>query len=68
MPTPTRIPSDDAMLTLKQVQRLIPLSNTQIYRLIASGQFPRQLRIGLRRVAWRHRDITAWMAERESIS
>ena len=66
MSTPTLIPPHDSMLTMKQVQRLIPLSNTQIYRLMASGQFPRQVRIGLRRVAWRHRDITAWIAERQT--
>jgi predicted DNA-binding transcriptional regulator AlpA len=41
-----------------------PLSRTAIYRLIAEGQFPRQVCIGPRTVAWCQEDLDAWIEQR----
>lgn len=49
------------MLKLQQVVELTTLSYPTIYRLMAKGLFPRQVKIGGRRVAWRKTDIDAFI-------
>lgn len=41
----------------------IPTST--MYNWIKRGIFPKPIKIGLRKVAWRAEDIEAWLAERE---
>lgn len=53
-----------AMLNLKQVLEMVPVSHTQIYRMMNSGDFPRSVNVGGRRVAWYLADILAWIANR----
>ena len=50
----------DRLLTLKEVQHLIPLSRSHIYVLMGQGKFPRQVKIGERRVAWWGSEIKAY--------
>lgn len=50
----------DRLLTLKEVQHLIPLSRSHIYVLMGQGKFPRQVKIGERRVAWWESQIKAY--------
>jgi predicted DNA-binding transcriptional regulator AlpA len=47
----------EPLLLLCDVQKFIPLSRPHIYKLISAGRFPKQLRIGENRVAWRQSDI-----------
>jgi prophage regulatory protein len=42
----------------------VGLSRTAIYRLIAEGQFPRQVCIGPRTVAWCQDALEAWIEQR----
>jgi prophage regulatory protein len=41
-----------------------PLGRSAIYRLVASGTFPRPLRLGPRAIAWRWSDLEPWSATR----
>jgi len=67
--TKTAIPScavacDDArldrLLTQHEVTNLTSLSKRSIYRLLATGKFPRPVRVSQRRVAWQASAIAAW--------
>lgn len=55
------------LLTLKQVQDLVPLSHSQFYRMMRAGTFPQSVKVGGRRVAWRVPDIMAWIDHCEPI-
>lgn len=52
------------LLRLPEVKQKVGLSRTAIYRLIAEGQFPRQVCIGPRTVAWCQDDLEAWIEQR----
>jgi prophage regulatory protein len=52
------------LLRLPEVKEKVGLSRTAIYRLIAEGQFPRQVCIGPRTVAWCQEDLEAWIEQR----
>ncbi|MFU8886900.1 MAG: helix-turn-helix transcriptional regulator [Cyanobacteriota bacterium] len=52
------------LLRLPEVKQKVGLSRTAIYRLIAEGQFPRQVCIGPRTVAWCQHDLEAWIEQR----
>jgi prophage regulatory protein len=45
-----------------EVEDVTSLDITTIYRKMKAGDFPKPLRVGRRRVAWRQSDITAWQA------
>ena len=45
------------------MKQKVGLSRTAIYRLIAEGQFPRQVCIGPRTVAWCQDDLEAWIEQ-----
>lgn len=50
-------------LPLKAVKEVSTLSRASIYRRIKLGTFPKPVKIGERRVAWRSEDIHAWMSD-----
>ena len=52
------------LLRLKEVEQMVGLSRTSIYRLMDSGDFPHPIRVGPRAVRWRLRDIEEWISER----
>lgn len=52
--------------TLKRVRRRVGLSRSSIYRLIASGKFPRPAKLSERAIAWDSREIDAWIQARIS--
>lgn len=54
----------DPVLNLKQVQEAVGYSASQIYRLIAKGEFPDRLRLGPGRVGWRSSSISIWLDSR----
>jgi len=56
--------SDDELWNLKAVIAKTGLSRTSIYDYIAHGIFPRQRRLGPRRVAWLASEVRAWITSR----
>lgn len=57
MQTPERI------IRLKTVLARTSLSRSTIYRKIAEGTFPTQLRISTNGAGWRESDINRWIAD-----
>ncbi|MBO9437470.1 AlpA family phage regulatory protein [Sulfitobacter sp. KE29] len=53
-----------SVLRLPEVRARVGLSKSSIYAFIATGQFPKPIRIGARAVAWRLADIEAWLASK----
>ncbi len=49
---------------LPEVMHLCGLSRSTIYELIRKGEFPPQVSLGGKNVAWLHSEVTAWMAGR----
>lgn len=54
--------SPDRLIPITGVIDLTSFSKATIYRKVADGTFPRPLKIGKSRVAWRESDIVAWIA------
>ncbi len=52
------------LLRMTEVLELIPLSRSHLYRMIADGEFPRQVQLGARSVAWIESEIHQWMTDR----
>lgn len=49
------------ILKMRDVTRLTTLHRATIYRLIERDEFPKQIRIGRRRVGWRESDVSDWI-------
>lgn len=52
------------LISIEQVLDKVPISRQQIYMWIAKGRFPKQKKIGKRRVAWLETDVDEWIEER----
>ena len=50
----------ERLLSIRSVAERTSLSRSEIYRRVALGTFPQQLKIGARRVAWKERDVDFW--------
>ena len=55
--------ADDQMLRLSAVLAIVPLSKPTIYRMIKSGEFPRQRKVHTAAV-WSKAEVSAWVAEK----
>jgi prophage regulatory protein len=56
-----RVPAKlDRLLDKWAVEALTSLDITTIYRKIKAGTFPKPVRVGKRRVAWRESDLVRW--------
>ena len=53
----------DRIVRLKTVLSRTGLSRSTIYRKIAEGTFPAQLRISTNGAGWRESDISLWIAD-----
>lgn len=51
------------MLPMSEVSSACALSPSTIRRRIEEGKFPRSINLGGRRVAWRIKDIEAWICD-----
>ena len=49
-----------------QVERMVGLSRSTLYAMMAEGTFPQPVRLGRRAVGWRAADLSAWIAARET--
>lgn len=58
--------SDEALLRRPQVQAITGLSRSTLYDFISKGIFPCPVRLGLRSVAWKQSEVTAWINSRQS--
>lgn len=47
----------------EKVLSKVGLSTSEIYRRIAAGTFPKQIRLGAKAVAWLEADIDQWILE-----
>jgi prophage regulatory protein len=57
-------PADDELWSLKTVVAKTGLSRSSIYSYVELGLFPRQRRLGPRRVGWLASEVRAWTASR----
>ena len=48
-------------LRLPQVKEITTLSRSSIYRMVASGEFPKQISIGSNQVVWIKSQVDDWM-------
>jgi prophage regulatory protein len=60
---PVAFPEDE-LWSFKTVVARTGLSRSSIYSYIAQGLFPRQRRLGLRRVGWLASEVRAWISSR----
>lgn len=63
---PTAPAAPENLIRLPDVMRRIGLKQSRIYQLMAAGDFPPAVRLGVRAVAWRESEISAWIASRPS--
>ena len=56
------MPAPDRIIRLKTVLARTALSRSTIYRKIAEGTFPAQIRISVNGAGWRESDIDRWIA------
>ena len=57
-------PMHDRLMRRREVEKILGISRSSIYRLMQEGRFPRPVRIGPAAVRWRASDITAWLESR----
>ena len=57
------MPAPDRIVRLKTVLDRTGLSRSTIYRKIAEGTFPPQIRISVNGAGWRESDINRWIAD-----
>jgi prophage regulatory protein len=60
-PSAPSYPQSDLMLRDERAA-LVPLSEVTIWRYEKTGQFPRRIKLGLKRVAWSRREVLDWIA------
>jgi prophage regulatory protein len=52
----------DKILRCREVQEIIGLSRSTIYRMIGRGDFPPPQKLGLRAIGWSANEIFAWLS------
>jgi predicted DNA-binding transcriptional regulator AlpA len=52
--------SERRLIGSRELREVVPLSMSQIYRLEATGRFPRRIQIGLRKNAWWYDEVLEW--------
>ena len=61
-PVPDRAAAlEPELLRLSEVERIVGLRRTAIYRMIGAGQFPRPIKLQNGRSRWARRHIQAWV-------
>lgn len=59
--------SPEELILRPERKRLVPLSDTTVWRMERRGKFPRRIAISDKRVAWRRSEIEAWLEERTAV-
>lgn len=52
------------LLRLPEVEKVVGLKRSSLYRMMAEKSFPQGVRLGARAVGWRASDIAAWVDSR----
>ncbi len=55
---------EDELWSIKAIMARTGLSRSTVYDYVARGLFPRQRRLGRRRVGWLASEVRAWIANR----
>lgn len=58
---------NNRILRVNDVMAVTGLPRSTIYAYRASGNFPRQVKLGPRAVGWLERDIQQWIDQRSSV-
>lgn len=58
--------SNLTILRRREVESIIKLSRSTIYNLMAKGEFPKPIKLGVRAVGWLESDISDWLNQRAS--
>ena len=53
----------DKLLRRHEVEDVVALKSSAIYKKISENKFPKPVRVAGRAVRWRQSDIAAWIAE-----
>ncbi len=53
-----------ALIRRREVERLTALSRSRIYALMATGDFPKPVRLGVMSVAWPENLVREWISSR----
>ena len=56
----------DRMLTMREVAERTGLSRATVYRLIAAGTFPRQIKVGEVAARWSEAEVERWIESRQA--
>lgn len=59
-----QLSSQDKILRLPDVKAKTGFGRSTIYALMASGDFPRSIRIGARAVGWLESEVNDWISQR----
>jgi prophage regulatory protein len=51
------------LIKLPQVMQITTLSRATVYRLIAKGEFPKQIKLGPRSSGWLESEIDSWISD-----
>ena len=57
-------PMHDRLMRRREVEKILGISRSSIYRLMQEGKFPRPVRIGPAAVRWKASDIATWLESR----
>jgi prophage regulatory protein len=60
--------SSEQILKLIEVKKTTGLSSSTIYRLIAQGDFPKQIKLGERSSGWLESEVQQWLVDRITAS
>ncbi|UMY63896.1 helix-turn-helix transcriptional regulator [Pseudomonas sp. LS.1a] len=60
------IPDDVELIRVAEVLRITGLSRSTLYEKMMANQFPKQVNLGTRSVAWVKSEVQAWARERIS--
>lgn len=53
-------------LSAKQVATRLGVSHTTLYKWVKAGRFPKQIQIGISRVAWKAGEVNSWILSRQN--
>lgn len=56
----------DRIVRMKELKKILSLSNATIYRYIKLNQFPKQIQISSSIVGWRLSAVEEWIKQREN--
>lgn len=59
--TPTTTP--ERLIRLPEVKNRTGLSTSDLYRRVEAGTFPRQIKLGVKAVAWIETEVQSWIEQ-----